>query len=270
MMMGAAIGGILGHVLPGTTPGVWALLGLAGAIGGVTRSPFTAIVFAFELTHDQNSLLALLVVATVAHLVSVLVLRRSILTEKVARRGFHVMREYAVDPLEATFVREVMDTDIYTLEPERTLADIYRSLPEGSPQRRQRLYPVIDPEAGLVGVVPWSTVLAGRDQAATPVRDAMITSLTVAHPDEILRAVADRMAALGFGVLPVVDRARPHHLDGLITNFDLLQARHKLLEEERHAERVPLLKRVAAGRNNPPDPLTDASPPTAAQNDRNR
>ena len=101
LMLGAAVGGILGHVLPGTTPGVWALIGLAGAMGGVTRSPFTAIVFAFELTHDQNSLLALLVAATVSHLVSVLVLKRSILTEKVARRGFHVMREYAVDPLEA-------------------------------------------------------------------------------------------------------------------------------------------------------------------------
>ena len=81
----------------------------------------------------------------------------------------------------------------------------------------------------------------------------MITSLTVAHPDEILRAVADRMAALGLGVLPVVDRAHPHHLDGLITNFDLLQARHKLLEEERHAERVLTLRRVAASRNNPSD-----------------
>ena len=115
-MMGAALGGILGHVLPGASPGVWALIGLAGALGGVTRSPFTAIIFAFELTHDQNSLLALLVVATVAHLVSVLVLKRSILTEKVARRGFHVMREYAVDPLEATFVREVMDTDVYTVD----------------------------------------------------------------------------------------------------------------------------------------------------------
>ena len=91
---------------------------------GVTRSPFTAIIFAFELTHDQNSLLALLVVATVAHLVSVLVLKRSILTEKVARRGFHVMREYAVDPLEATFVREVMDTDVYTVEPDRERSPI--------------------------------------------------------------------------------------------------------------------------------------------------
>src|SRR5579872_366268 len=57
LMMGAALGGILGHVLPGSTPGVWAMLGMAGAMAGVTRSPFTAIVFAFELTHDQNSLL---------------------------------------------------------------------------------------------------------------------------------------------------------------------------------------------------------------------
>ena len=39
LMLGAAIGGILGHALPGTTPGVWGLIGLAGAMGGVTRRP---------------------------------------------------------------------------------------------------------------------------------------------------------------------------------------------------------------------------------------
>ena len=211
MMMGAAIGGILGHVLPGTTPGVWALLGLAGAHRpGSPAHPFTAIVFAFELTHDQNSLLALLVAATVAHLVSVLVSKRSILTEKVARRGFHVMREYAVDPLEATFVREVMDTDIYTLDPDRPWPTSTGRCPEGSPQRRQRLYPVIDADGRTrrrPALVDASS--PAEDQPDTPVRDAMITSLTVAHPDEILRAVADRMAALGLGVLPVVDRAQP-------------------------------------------------------------
>ena len=175
LMMGAALGGIIGHVLPGATPGVWALIGLAGAMAGVTRSPFTAIVFAFELTHDQNSLLALLVAATVAHLVSVLVLKRSILTEKVARRGFHVMREYAVDPLEATFVREVMDTDMYTVEPERRLVDLYRSLPEGSAERRQRLYPVLDDDGGrMVGVLPWSMVLDGKGPDRRPVGDVMI------------------------------------------------------------------------------------------------
>ncbi len=259
MMMGAAIGGLLGHVLPGATPGTWALLGLAGAVGGVTRSPFTAIVFAFELTHDQNALLAILVVATVAHLVSVLVLKRSILTEKVARRGFHVMREYAVDPLDATFVREVMDTDVYTLEPDRSLAEVYGSIPEGSEQRRQRLYPVLDRDSRLAGVVPWSSVLAGKDQPEVLAREAMVADPAVAYPDEVLRAVADRMASLGVGVLPVVDRSDPRRLDGLVTQFDLLDARQKLLEEERHAERVLRMRRLAGRR---PVPASTSSGPS--------
>ena len=241
LMMGAAIGRLLGHVLPGASVGVFGLPGMAGSLGGVTRSPFTAIIFAFELIHDQNSLLALLVTATVAHLVSVLVLKRSILTEKVARRGFHVMREYAVDPLEATFVREVMDTDVYTVDADRALAEVYRCLPEGSPERRQRLYPVLDAAGCMVGVLPWSIVLMERGSGAV-VGDVMITPPAIAHPDEILRDVADTMAALELGVLPVVDR--DGHLDGLITEFDLLAARQRLLEQERHAERVLTVRRL--------------------------
>jgi CIC family chloride channel protein len=248
LMMGAAIGGLMGHVLPGGTVGVFALIGMAGSLGGVTRSPFTAIVFAFELTHDSNSLLALLVAATISHLVSVLVLKRSILTEKVARRGFHVMREYTVDPLEATFVREVMETDVLTVDPDRLVADVYAELPEGSPRRRQRLYPVLDAGERLVGVLPWSAVLAARSGEAKRVADAMVPPNVVAHPDEILRGVADRMAALGVGVLPVVERSDHHHLDGLVTQFDLLEARQKLLEEERHAERVLTLRLVRGAR----------------------
>ncbi len=249
LMLGAAIGGILGHVLPGTTPGVWALIGLAAAMAGVTRSPFTAIIFAFELTHDQNSLLALLVAATVAHLVSVLVLKRSILTEKVARRGFHVMREYAVDPLEATFVREVMDTDVLTVAPAQRVADLYAALPEGSPRRRQRLYPVVDDSGELRGVLPWSAVLEAKDDRTRLARDAMMDPVAIAYPDEILRGVADRMAGSELGVLPVVDRADTSRLQGLITQFDLLSARQKLLEEERHAERVLTLRRPAIAVN---------------------
>jgi H+/Cl- antiporter ClcA len=243
LMLGAAVGGIVGHALPGTTPGVWALIGLAGAMGGVTRSPFTAIVFAFELTHDANSLLALLVAATVSHLVSVLVLKRSILTEKVARRGFHVMREYAVDPLEATFVREVMDTDVLSVVPEERLSELYAALPEGSPQRRQRLYPVLSDDERLVGVLPWSAVLEGKDRPDRTAADAMLAPVGLAYPDEILRTIADRMAHVRLGVLPVVDRADATKFVGLVTQFDLLDARQKLLEEERRAERVLLLRR---------------------------
>ncbi len=92
--LGAALGGLLSAVLPGAGEGTWALIGMAAAMAGVMRSPFTSIVFALELTHDINALLALLVACTIAHLVSVLTLKRSILTEKIARRGYHVTREY--------------------------------------------------------------------------------------------------------------------------------------------------------------------------------
>ncbi len=244
LMMGAAIGALLGHVLPGGNPALWALIGMTGGLAGVTRSPFTSIVFAFELTHDQGSLLALLVVATLAHLVSVLVLKRSILTEKVARRGFHVMREYVVDPMEALFVREVMTTDLYTLEPGRTVRAVYDEMHEGSPARRQRLYPVVD-EGRMTGLLPWSGVLecieaGGGDRA---VSEVMVVARVVAHPDEILRAAADRMAQHGFGAMPVVARGERDQIVGLISQFDLLKARQHLLLEERTRERVLTLRR---------------------------
>ena len=112
LLIGAGVGGVLSPVLPGGSIAVWCLLGMAASLAGVMRSPFTAVVFAVELTHDTNALLPLLIAATAAHLMSVLLLRRSILTEKVARRGVHVSREYASDPLEALRVREVMRTDL--------------------------------------------------------------------------------------------------------------------------------------------------------------
>ena len=69
------------------------------------RAPLTGIVFTLELTHDIDLLLPLLVATAIAHAFTVLVMRRSILTEKVSRRGFHLSREYTVDPMEVLFVR---------------------------------------------------------------------------------------------------------------------------------------------------------------------
>jgi len=110
LMIGGALGGLETTVFPAVAPGFWALVGLAGVLGGVMRSPLTGVAFAIELTHRYEALLPLLIGATTAFLVSVLVLRRSVLTEKIARRGLHLSREYSVDPLEVLFVREVMDT----------------------------------------------------------------------------------------------------------------------------------------------------------------
>jgi CBS domain-containing protein len=137
-----------------------------------------------------------------------------------------------------------MDSDVFTVEPARSLDGIYWAMAEGSPERRQRLYPVIDASGGLVGILRWSAVLAGRQVPDSVVGDVMEAPVAVAYPDEILRAVADRMAGLDVGVIPVIDRRDRTRLAGLITQFDLLRARQKLLEEERHAERVLTVRRV--------------------------
>ena len=89
----------------------------------------------------------------------------------------------------------------------------------------------------------------------------MITSPSVARPDEVLRNVADRMAALGLGALPVVDPARPQRLEGLVTQFDLLEARQKLLEEERHAERILTLRKVTASKSDETEESPDGLAP---------
>jgi CIC family chloride channel protein len=247
LMLGAALGGLLGAVLPGADEGTWALLGLAAALAGVMRSPFTSIVFALELTHDVNALLPLLVVCTIAHLVSVLTLKRSILTEKVARRGYHVNREYEIDPLHALLVRDVMATDVLTVEPTLPVDSLYRSLPEGSDKRRQRLYPVLGGERELIGVLAWSDVLSAREAHIEFPVGTLTRKPVTARADETLRIVADRMVSSGHGVLPVVDSSQPHRLVGLVSQFDLLRAHERVLVEERHRERPLAPRRLAGG-----------------------
>jgi CBS domain-containing protein len=284
LILGGALGGVLAPILPGGTPAMWALVCMAATMAGVTRSPMTSILFAIELTHDQGMLLPLLIASIAAYAVSVSVLRRSILTEKVARRGFHVVREYSVDPLEALFVREVMTTRVLTVEPQGVLAEL-GDLLERPGYHRQRLFPVVAIDGQLVGVVGRqdlvdhfrrSASVAGTDQRSTmdltagaaadgapvgslqggpaasspvTVRDIMRTP-EVAFGDETLRTAADRMALSRLGVLPVVDRGDRTRLLGLIGQHDLPRARERMLIEERQRERVlrPIrLRRVSRG-----------------------
>ena len=236
------------------------LAGMAAAMAGVMRSPFTSIVFALELTHDVNALLALLVACTIAHLVSVLTLKRSILTEKIARRGYHVTREYEIDPLHALLVRDVMATDVLTVQPQTFTAELYERLPEGSADRRQRLYPVLDSDENLVGVLAFSDLLAARQSSSPPLASELARQPMIAFADETLREVADKMLSSGHGVLPVTDRENPLRLAGLVSQFDLLKAHERVLIEERHRER-PLGPR---GRSRGP---RSRSPPARAHHD---
>ena len=257
LLLGGAAGGIVGGFLPPAVAPEAALIGMAATLAGTTRSPFTAIVFALELTGDLGVLPLLLSACMTADLVSVLALRRSILTEKVARRGFHVSREYAVDPLEALYTRDVMATHVLLLHPDQALGSL-RSVLRSETHGRQRLFPVVDGAGVLVGAVGrrelaeasrqaartdatgWRTAAAdGTSASMAPVLVAEVMRRpVVARADETLRHVADRMVEARVGVMPVVDPDDRAHLVGLVAQADLLRARDRLLIEERHRERI--------------------------------
>ena len=248
LMMGGTLGGLLGPLLPGGRPGFWPLIAMGAILGGTMRSPLTAVVFSLELTHDYGALLPLVIAVSCAHAFTVLVMRRSILTEKVARRGFHVTREYAIDPLEVLLVREVMRTDSAALPAGLTASELAQRI-NGTQLRGQNLLPVLDSNQDLVGVITrtelagWIETGPGNDNGA-PLADRVRRNFVSAFPDETLRTVVYRMAATGRTRLLVVDRANPKRLLGTISLRDLLKARTRHLEEEQRRERVLPLRAV--------------------------
>jgi CIC family chloride channel protein len=241
LMMGGALGGLEAMFLPNEGAGFWPLISMGAILGGTMRSPFTSIVFAFELTHDVNVFLPLLVGSVIAHAFTVLTLKRSILTEKVARRGYHLSREYAVDPLEILFVREVMRSKIMVLRAENTLGDFQQSLHLENRQS-QRLLPVVNADGRLVGVLTRGDIRTRVEHGSAaalqrPLGELVRQDTVAAFPDEPLRVVVYRMAEKGITRMPVVERST-RKLLGLISLNDLLKARTRHLEEERRREQV--------------------------------
>ncbi|HWZ99239.1 MAG TPA: chloride channel protein [Candidatus Dormibacteraeota bacterium] len=250
LMMGGALGGLEALMLPNEGAGFWPLISMGAILAGTMRSPLTGIVFAFELTHDANVFLPLLVAGIMAHAFTVLTLKRSILTEKVARRGFHLSREYAVDPLELIYVREVMRTKIAVLPAALKVKEIHHSL-RTDYRHKQKLLVVVENEGKLNGITTRGDLFEriDKDQEAVlnlPLSEVVRPAATVASPDETLRMVVYRMAESGFTRMPVVER-ETGKLVGLVALDDLLKARARHLEEEQRRDRPLKLRFLLPG-----------------------
>jgi H+/Cl- antiporter ClcA len=239
LMIGGALGGVESLVFPDGGIGFWPLVSMAAVLGGTMRAPFTAVVFALELTHDLNMLVPLLLASVAAHAFTVLVLRRSILTEKIARRGFHLSREYSIDPLEILFVQDVMEADVVTLDqslPAGELAQLLRTA-----DREQRLFPVVDKDNRLVGVRSrhvLEQLLATSPTSSAPAIPSDDSAFPVTiGPREPVRVAVYRMAETGHTRLPVIASLADPKVLGVVSLEDLLKARSATLEAENRRER---------------------------------
>jgi H+/Cl- antiporter ClcA len=172
LMVGAALGGVEAGILPAEGAGFWQLVSMGAVLAGTMRAPVTGVVFALELTHDINMMLPLLLAVAFSYGFTVLAMRRSILTEKVSRRGYHLSCEYAVDPLEVLSVREAMRDDVdgltaqdgqvaYADEPLRAV--VHRMAESGLTR-----FPVVEREDSrkLVGAISLSDLLRARTRLA--------------------------------------------------------------------------------------------------------
>ncbi|CAN7765983.1 chloride channel protein [Ensifer sp. NM-2] len=242
LILGGALGWLLGLALPGD-PGFWALLGMAAMMGGTMRAPLTGTFFAIEITGDLESLIPLLSATIAAYAVTVLLLRRSILTEKIARRGQHITREYGVDPFESTRARDIMVNTVDTLAATMSIEDVCMHF--ALTDEAHRTYPVVDGDGALIGVVSRSDALRWQrepDVGVELLKDKISdTSIPIGHPDDTVGHIADIMIASDVARIPVIDPTS-RSLVGLIARKDLLRLRQT--QKSAELERRPYIGRT--------------------------
>ena len=246
LMVGGAVGAVLGGLTDVGDAGLWAIVGMAAMMSGTMGAPLTGIIFLLELTHDFHTLPALLVSCVAALCITVLLLKRSILTEKLARRGQHVMREYSVDVFALMRVGEVMDRTPPVVEARTTVAELAAQLARPGSAASRRQATLIAQDGALAGIVTRGDLLrAQRAQDAgtmTVVRAGTADPVTV-FPDQTLDEAMNLMLQRDIGRLPVVARGESRKIVGYLGRAEILAARMRAQEEENRRERGPMLAR---------------------------
>ena len=223
---GVAAGTLLAHWFPsfGIDARICALVGMAAMFAGASRALLASVVFAFETTLQPLGLLPLLGGCTAGFLVSSLLMRNTIMTEKLARRGVRVPAEYGADYLDGIAVAAACSTDVVALRADQSVEEA-RSL-----VATHQGFPVVDEHDRLIGVVTRRDFLAAEGGT---VRALVSKPPAVVFPDSSLRDAADQMVRHNVGRLPVVLREEPSKVVGFLTRSDLLSAHAQRLTDEK-------------------------------------
>jgi CBS domain-containing protein len=234
LILGGALGALESHLMPFGDSGFWALLGMAAILGGTMRAPLTATIFAVEFTGNPHLLPQLFVASVAGFGFTVLAMPRSILTERIARRGLHLSREYGVDPFDVMRVSEIMATPVDTLPASMTVKEAVDYFARGD---RHKSYPVVDKKDRVTAMVSRANILRWTrdgwraDETLGDLKSEMVT----AFADELAGAVADRISETGASRIPVLTR-ETGKLVGLVARRELLRVRSMALQQENKRE----------------------------------
>ena len=252
--IGGGLGGVLGaaalHLFPGLgiDPKVAALVGMAAMFAGASRALLASIVFAFEATRQPLSLLPLLGGCTSAYLISALLMRYTIMTEKIARRGASVPAEYTADYLDQVLVRDAASRQVVALAADDTLASVRAWLSSRAPGTGHQGFPVHDGNGDLAGVLTRRDIFNTDEPETSQLWRIIKRPPAIVFEDNSLREAADHMVNEEVGRLPVVARENPRKVVGWLTRSDLLTAHRQRLEDGSRAERALQIRTIRLDR----------------------
>jgi CBS domain-containing protein len=216
-----------------------ALVGMAAIFAGASRAMLASAVFAFETTLQPVGLLPLMGGCATSYLVSALLMRHSIMTEKIARRGVRVPAEYHADFLDRVLVRDVAARTVVSLNAEQTLDEVRAWIAANNPGSGHQGFPVVDGSDDVpLGVLTRRTLLDPSLAGTTKLRHLIKRPIVIVYDDCTLREAADHMVNHDIGRLPVVQREAPGRMIGIVTRSDLLAAHRRRLQEHREPRRT--------------------------------
>ena len=236
--LGALAGALIAAALPkaGVDPRICALVGMAAIFAGASRAMLASAVFVFETTLQPLGLLPLLGGCSAAYLISALMMRHSIMTEKLARRGIRVPEEYSADFLDQILVKDAASKQVVTLAATQSLREARAWIEAGASGATHHGFPVVDEGGAVIGVLTRRDLLEAPHDQASPLRDLVRRDPAVAFEGHSLRQAADHMVREGVGRLPVLDA--DSKLVGILTRSDLLEAHSARLESAEIATRT--------------------------------
>ncbi len=255
---GAVLGASIASLAPllGVDVRIAALVGMAAIFAGASRAMLASAVFAFETTLEPAGILPLLGGCAAAYLAASWLNRNSIMTEKIVRRGIRAPGEYEADLLEQVLVRNIATPHVVSLRGEDHLETVRNWLNSRAPGTTHQGFPVLDERGLLTGVVMRRDVLDVANDSRAKVKDLIRTLPKFVYDDCTARQATDHMVNHSIGRLPVVSRATPSRLVGIVTRSDILSVyRSRVREKEMQ---TPSLNLISLWRK---QPRRDSSPP---------
>jgi H+/Cl- antiporter ClcA/predicted transcriptional regulator len=201
-----------------TSVSAFALVAMAATFGAATRTPFTSIVFVFELTQDYQAVLPLMGTTVLAVLVTQAIMRESLMTEKLARRGLTVRHHYEFDHSRVLPISTVMARPVQTLPSAASVNTARTAIVDCG----HSAYPIVDPDGRCVGIVSRTDLLESNGDGRCCVVDVASTDVVFLSPEASVREALEVMVAEEVNHLPVVDAYG--RLVGICTRTDMLRA----------------------------------------------